>query len=266
MADVFLCMFRTRRVSAWTLCGIIASIRCGTCARIRRITGVLARGSVCSESCLRVFLYRYLFMSEDSGRWGISPSLEVTLGRGNLLSSLGAFLHFSIHAKVNVDAMRSCSHPHSRLKPATYVSVFRTDVTLLCSRLSTTHITCTFSSSFVIRAKSFFVKPSHPTSLTSASALRRLLSLLLKPHDAAKHAMQDTHSALLACSLNAGAVPDFCSRSAAHNAAPQVFVYAAKIPRMGTISSRVDATPKLNASHQQLSDNLVQGGLNRYLV
>ena len=59
------------------------------------------------------------------------------------------------------------------------------------------------------------------------------------------YALPPTHSALFACSLNAGAVPDFCSRSAAHSAAPQVFVYAAKMPRMGTISSRVDATPKL---------------------
>lgn len=53
-----------------------------------------------------------------------------------------------------------------------------------------------------------------------------------------------TYSALLACSLSWGAVPDFCSISAAHSAAPQVFVYANMMPAIGTISRSVATTPK----------------------
>lgn len=58
------------------------------------------------------------------------------------------------------------------------------------------------------------------------------------------------HSAFLACSLSFGAVPSSVtlpfSISAAHSAAPTVFVKAKRIEATGTSSSRTAATPKLN--------------------
>ena len=63
------------------------------------------------------------------------------------------------------------------------------------------------------------------------------------------------HSALLACSLNPGAVPSAVtfpfSMSAAHKAAPTVFVNANKILATGTNSSRTEAIPKLTHPYQR---------------
>jgi len=61
--------------------------------------------------------------------------------------------------------------------------------------------------------------------------------------------LTDAHSAFLACSFNFGAVPSSVtlpfSISAAHNAAPTVFVKANRMEASGTNSSRTAATPKL---------------------
>ena len=65
------------------------------------------------------------------------------------------------------------------------------------------------------------------------------------------------HSAFLACSFNPGAVPSFVtlpfSMSAAHKAAPTVFVNANNILARGTISSKTAATPKLEYACQHIS-------------
>ena len=55
------------------------------------------------------------------------------------------------------------------------------------------------------------------------------------------------YSAFFACSLNSGELPAAFSKSADHNAAPQVFVKAKKIPATGTISSNTALTPNLVA-------------------
>ena len=58
------------------------------------------------------------------------------------------------------------------------------------------------------------------------------------------------HSALRACSRSLGAVPSLvmccCSISAAHNAAPTVFVNAKKMEAIGTSSRSTAATPNLD--------------------
>lgn len=65
------------------------------------------------------------------------------------------------------------------------------------------------------------------------------------------------HSALRACSLKPGAVPSFVtfpfSISAAHSAAPTVFVNANRMLATGTNSSRTAATPKLTHDYQRTS-------------
>ena len=65
------------------------------------------------------------------------------------------------------------------------------------------------------------------------------------------------HSAFLACSFNPGAVPSFVtfpfSISAAHSAAPTVFVNANNILATGTNSSKTAATPKLTHTCQHIS-------------
>lgn len=64
------------------------------------------------------------------------------------------------------------------------------------------------------------------------------------------------HSAFLACSFKSGAVPFSVtfpfSISAAHSAAPTVFVNANRILATGTNSSRTAATPKLTHDHQHI--------------
>ena len=65
-----------------------------------------------------------------------------------------------------------------------------------------------------------------------------------------------TYSAFLACSLKPGAVPSFVtfpfSISAAHSAAPTVFVNANRILATGTISSNTAAIPKLTQAYQHI--------------
>ena len=86
-------------------------------------------------------------------------------------------------------------------------------------------------------------KPSHKNRQPS-SALAPILIL-------------HYHSAFLACSLNPGAVPSFVtfpfSISAAHSAAPTVFVNANRMLATGTNSSRTAATPKLTHDYQRTS-------------
>lgn len=64
------------------------------------------------------------------------------------------------------------------------------------------------------------------------------------------------HSAFLACSFSPGAVPSVVtfpfSISAAHRAAPTVFVNANRILAIGTNSSRTAATPKLTHTYQHM--------------
>ena len=65
------------------------------------------------------------------------------------------------------------------------------------------------------------------------------------------------YSAFLACSLKSGAVPSFVtlpfSISAAHSAAPTVFVNANRILATGTSSSNTAAIPKLTQAYQHIS-------------
>ena len=65
------------------------------------------------------------------------------------------------------------------------------------------------------------------------------------------------YSAFLACSLKPGAVPSFVtfpfSISAAHSAAPTVFVNANRILATGTNSSNTTAIPKLTQAYQHIS-------------
>lgn len=79
-----------------------------------------------------------------------------------------------------------------------------------------------------------------------SSALARTSTLILQ-----------RHSAFLACSFNSGAVPSFVtfpfSISAAHSAAPTVFVNANRILAIGTSSSRTAATPKLIRTYQHIT-------------
>jgi hypothetical protein len=58
------------------------------------------------------------------------------------------------------------------------------------------------------------------------------------------------YSTFFAWSRRPGAVDDLDSISAAHSAAPAVFVYVNTKETNGTISSTKDATPKLGRLHQ----------------